>query len=66
MAQVSKFIEKMDEELNGSRDEPGLKVKLDRIQQIVETRTKHVFIIYVTLIGLVVGWVFKWISTLAK
>lgn len=50
------FQSQLQEALDGCDQYPGVRGRLDRLEQAEKTRLKHFYIIYTALIGSVLSW----------
>lgn len=52
----------LEEMLNGN-GQPGLKTRLDRLEQTEEGRRWNLRTIWAALVAIIVGWAFKWTTS---
>jgi hypothetical protein len=56
---LADVVKKIDETINGNGN-PGMKVRLDRLEQIEDGRRWNLRTIWGALVAILVGWAFKW------
>ena len=48
---LQRIVNRHDEQLNGFQDKPGIVVKLDRVERVVESRTWHIRALWLALLA---------------
>jgi len=64
-AQIVSFIDKLESHhrtLYGSNGQPGLTIKVDRLEELEKSRTFHRGVIYTAVAGLGLDRIFSWIK----